>query len=120
VGDEFEVLGVDLVVVLRLFAGEDDIEGDLIGLVHDGAEAAYHFADVKVGDTGDVFEVFVAAGDDLGGGIGLGGVGPENDNVREHKYGGVFRGGGKMASIDQRDAGPQWDEDGGWGNVMRE
>lgn len=90
VGDKFEVLGMDLVIVLGLFAGEDGAEGDLIGLIHDRAGAAHHFADMELGDAGDVLEIFISAGDDLVGSIGLGGIGPKNDDVREHKYGGVF------------------------------
>jgi hypothetical protein len=84
-GDEFQVPGMDLVIILRLFAGENGVEGDLIALIHDGAGAAHHFADVKVGEAGDVLEVFIAAGDNLVGSIRLGGVGPEYDDMREHK-----------------------------------
>lgn len=84
VGDKFQVLGMDLVIVLCLFAGEDGVEGHLIALVNDGTGAAHHFADVEMDEAVDVFEIFIAARDDLVSGIVLGGVGPEYDNVREH------------------------------------
>jgi hypothetical protein len=43
--------------------------------------AAHHFADVKMRETGDVFEIFIPARDDFIGGVRPGRVGPENDNV---------------------------------------
>ena len=82
-GDEFEVLGMDLVIVLGLLAGENRVQRDLIGLVHDGALAADHLADVEMREAGDGLEEFMGAGDDGIGGLGFGGVGPENDDVTE-------------------------------------
>lgn len=85
-GDEFEVLRVNLIIVLRLLAGEGGVQRDLIGLVHNGAGAADHLADVEKCEAGDGFKKFVGAGDDGIGGLGLRGVGPENDNVGEHNF----------------------------------
>lgn len=83
-GHKFEVLGVDLIIVLRFFGGEDGVQGDLVGLVHDGPGAGGHFADVKMGDAGDVPQKFVGAGDDFIGGVGFGRVGPKYNYMREH------------------------------------
>lgn len=82
-GDEFQVLRVDLIIVLRLLAGKDNVERDLIALVHDRPVAAGHFADVKVRDAGNALQEFVSAGDHRLGGFRFGRVGPKNDNVTE-------------------------------------
>ena len=82
--DEFDVLGVDLVVVLGLLGGEDEVKGDLVGLVDDGAMAFDHAADVKFFHAGDGLEVLLGAGDEFVGGHGVSGIGPEDDNVRKH------------------------------------
>lgn len=81
---EFDVEGVELVGVLGWLVGEDEVEGDLIGLVHDGAVAGGHFAGVEVKRAGDGFEIFVHTLEESVGGGGIGGVGPKNDNVRKH------------------------------------
>ena len=72
-----------LVIVLRLFAGEDGVERDLVGLIHDRPRAADHFADVKMRQAGNGLEKFFAAGDDGVRCVGFRRVGPENDNVTE-------------------------------------
>ena len=46
--DELQVLGMDLIIVLRLLIREDEVEGDLIGLINYGAMAADHFPHVEV------------------------------------------------------------------------
>ena len=45
--DEFDVERVDLVIVLDFFIWENEVERDLVALVHDGAVAGHHLADVK-------------------------------------------------------------------------
>ncbi len=79
--DEFQMLRMHLIFVLRLLAGEDSVQCDLIGLIHNGPRAADHFADVKMREAGNVFEKFICARDDFIGGIRFGRVGPEDDNV---------------------------------------
>ncbi len=82
--DELDVRGVGLVVVLRFFGIEDDIQADGVGLFDHGTFAGGHFTDVEMDDAGLDVEVLVSAFDEDIGGFGFGGVGPENDNVREH------------------------------------
>ena len=44
---ELNVLRMQLIFVFRFLVGERKVQGDLIGLIHDGAVACNHFADVK-------------------------------------------------------------------------
>ena len=81
---KLEMLRMDLVIVLGLFAGEGGVQGDLITLVHDGARTARHFPDMELHDAGDVFEELIGAGHDFIRRIGISRVRPENDNMREH------------------------------------
>lgn len=74
-----------LIIVLRLLVGEDEVQRDLIRLVHHRAVAADHFAHVEVQHAGDRREILLSAGNQLIGGLRVGGVGPENDNVRKHR-----------------------------------
>ena len=46
--DKLEVHGMNLVVILDFFVGEDDVEGDLVALIDDGSFAGGHFAGVEV------------------------------------------------------------------------
>ena len=87
--DEFQVLRMHLVIVLRLCAGENGVERDLICLVHDGPRAADHFADVNMGEAGNCFEKFFAASDNGVRRLGFRWVGPENDDVAE-LFGGLW------------------------------
>ena len=70
-----------LIIVLRLFVFEDEIQGDLVGLVHDRAVAWNHFSDVEMERAWDRLQIFVCAGDQFIGGGGIGGIRPEDDNV---------------------------------------
>jgi len=81
--DEFQMLRMHLVIVLRLFAGENGVERDLIALIHHRPRAAHHFADMELHQAGNVFEVLVPAGDDGVSGVRPGRVGPKDDNVTE-------------------------------------
>lgn len=72
---------MDLVGFLGLLVGEHEVEGDLVGLVHHGAMAGNHLADVEVEDSRDVPQILLGAGDEFIGGVGLGGIGPEDDDV---------------------------------------
>ena len=79
--DEFQMLRMHLVIILRLLARENRVERDLIRLIHDGPRAAGHFADVKMREAGNVFQKFISASDDGICRFGFRRVGPENDNV---------------------------------------
>jgi hypothetical protein len=82
--DEGDVAGMGLVGVLRFLVRKNQIESDLVRLVHDRAVAGGHFADVVVHYAWDGLEIFVRAGDQFIGGGGIVGVRPEDDDVREH------------------------------------
>ena len=45
---EFNVHGMNLVIILRFFIREYQIQGDLIRLIDDGSMARSHFTDVKM------------------------------------------------------------------------
>jgi len=75
------MLRMRLVIVLRLFAGEADVQPDLIALIHNRAVAAGHFADVKMRAAGNGFQELVSGGNDGIGGFRFVRVGPEKDNV---------------------------------------
>jgi hypothetical protein len=75
---------VILVIVLRFFVAEDNVESDLVWLVNDGAVALRGAADMELENTRDRFEVFVGASDQFVSGVGKSGFGPKNDNVRKH------------------------------------
>ena len=79
--DEFQMLRMHLIIVLRLLAGENRVERDLIRLVHDWPRAADHFTDVEVRDAGNVLQKFISAGDDFVCRVWWRLIGPENDNV---------------------------------------
>ena len=81
--DEFEVLRMHLVIVLSLLAGENGVERDLISLFNHRPRAAHHFSDLKKGQARNGFKKLVRTGNDFVGGIGLGRIGPENDNMTE-------------------------------------
>ena len=53
--DELDVGGVILVIVLRFFVAEDDVEGDLVALVDNGAVALRCAADMEMQYAGDGF-----------------------------------------------------------------
>ena len=59
------MLRMNLIRLLRRLIGKDKIERDLIRLIHDRARAGRHFADVKVQHAGNVFQIFVRAGDEF-------------------------------------------------------
>ena len=77
---------MDLVGVLSGFVGEHQVQGDLVGLVDDGAMAADHAADVVMECPWDAAKVLFCAGDQVIGGVGLRGIGPKNHDVREHEW----------------------------------
>ena len=81
--DELQMFRMNLVLILGLLAGEDQVQGDLIRLIHHRTRAANHPAHVKLDDARDGPQVLLATGNEFIGGFGVGGVGPENDDVRE-------------------------------------
>ena len=75
---------MDLVFILKLLVGKLKVQGHLIGAVNDSALARHHFADMKVRDTRDWTKVLFGSCDQVSGSIRLVGMGPEDDDVREH------------------------------------
>jgi hypothetical protein len=82
--DKLDVLRVDLIGLLRRLAGKNQVQRDLISLIHDRAWTGRHFTDVKLNDAGNRLEIFVGTGDQFVGGVRQRRVGPEDDDVREH------------------------------------
>ena len=75
-----------MVIVLRFFVGEGEVERDLVGLVHDGPMAGDHPADLELEHAGDVAQIFFRAGGQSVSGAGLSGIGPEDDDVTEFSF----------------------------------
>jgi hypothetical protein len=82
--NEINVQRMHLIIVLRLLGRENEIERDLIGLIHDGAMAANHFADVKLQHARNGLEILIGPGDQFFRRVGLRRIRPENDYVRKH------------------------------------
>ena len=76
---------MNLIVVLDFFVGEDDVEGDLVALIDDGSVAGGHFAGVEVEGSRNGVQVLGDAVQQFLRGIGLFGISPKDDDVREHK-----------------------------------
>ena len=72
---------MDLIRLLGGLAGENQVQRDLIRLIHNRARAGRHFADVKVQQAGNGLEILVRTGDEFVRRVGLRRVGPENDDV---------------------------------------
>ena len=72
---------VDLVFVLGFLVRENNVQSDLVALVHDRAFTGSHFADVKAKDTRDRAEILFGPVQEFLGGIGLLGVGPKDHYV---------------------------------------
>ena len=82
--DKFNVLRVDLIGLLRRLAGKNQVQRNLISLIHDRTRAGRHFTNMKLGEVGDRLEVLDGAVDQFIGGVRQRRVGPEDDDVREH------------------------------------
>lgn len=83
--DELKVQRMNLIVVLNFFVGEDDVEGDLVALIDNGSLAGGHFAGVEVEGSRNGFQVLGDAVQQFLRGMRLVGIGPKNNDVREHK-----------------------------------
>ena len=75
---------MDLIRLLRRLARENQVQRDLIALIHDGARAGCHLADVKLQHARNDLEIFVRAGDEFLGRVRLRGVSPKDDDMRKH------------------------------------
>jgi len=73
-----------LIIILRLLRLKLEVQSNLVTLIDDTAMATRHLAGVEVHNTGNGREVFLCASDHLLRSVGLGGVGPKNDDVRKH------------------------------------
>ena len=78
---KLEMRRMDLIRLLRRLAGKNQIQRDLIALLHDWARAGRHFADVKMQHAGNVFEQLVGGGHELVGGVRVVRVCPKDDDV---------------------------------------
>ena len=81
---KLDVLRVDLIGLFRRLTGENQVQRNLISLIHDRARTGGHFADVKLKDVGNCLEIFIGTGDQFVGGVRQRRIGPEDDDVREH------------------------------------
>ena len=70
-----------LIIVLRFFVRESNRERDLISLFHDGTMAFRHFANVKMKDAGDGFQILLNAGEQFVRCVRVLRIRPENNNV---------------------------------------
>ena len=75
------MLRVGLVGVLGFLVRENQIECDLISLVHNRAVTGRHSADVEMKYTGNRLKVLIGAGDQLVGCGWYGGFSPKDNNV---------------------------------------
>ena len=76
---ELDVAWVNLVGAFGFDGIQDEVQADLIGLIHDQVGAWNHFAHMIMDDTRDVFEIGVAPGDEIFKGVGFGGIDLEGD-----------------------------------------
>ena len=81
---EFQVLRMILVFILGLFALELNVQRDLVRLVHNIAMASRHLTDMEIHYAGDWGQVLLGCRDKLSRSIRLAGVGPKDDDMREH------------------------------------
>src|SRR5258706_6160394 len=79
--DKLEVRWMHLIIILILLVRKDQVERDLIRLLHDRPVARNHLSDVKGLHAGDRFEKFLRARNDFSGGIGSLRFCPKNDDV---------------------------------------
>ena len=79
---EFDVQRMHLVIVLGFFIRENDVQRDLVGLIHYRAMAFRgHFAGMKVQRARNGPQIFFRAGEQLVGCLRIGGIGPEYNDV---------------------------------------
>ena len=83
--DEFHMERMHLVVVLGLLGGEDQVQSDLVGLLHDRPMAGHHPADMKRLYPRDRFQQPLRSRQQCVRSPGLLLVSPEDDNVRKHR-----------------------------------
>ena len=79
--DKFQMHGMDLVIILHLFVGKDQIQCHLIRLIDNRSVAGGHFPDVKALHARDGLQIFLGTRYEFFSGIRLVAFGPENDNV---------------------------------------
>jgi hypothetical protein len=82
---KLDVLRMDMIGLLSRLARKNQIEPDLISLIHDRAQTRRHLADVELNGAGDCLGLFQCAGNQFVGGVRTHQVGPEDDDVREYE-----------------------------------
>src|ERR1700722_1117589 len=83
-GYKFQMLRMNLIVVLCLLRLKLDVQSYLVTLIDDLARAARHLACVKAHDTRNRSEVFLCASDHFIGSLRLSRIGPKNYNMGKH------------------------------------
>src|SRR3954447_24400472 len=73
-----------LIIVLRLLVSKDDVQCDMVALLHHWPGARHHAPDVKAHDTRHGFEPLVRAGDQFVSRVRLVRISPKDDNMRKH------------------------------------
>ena len=81
---EIDVQRVDLIRILRGLVGKNKIQRHLVALLHHRTVARDHLPDVELQHSRNGPEVLLHAGEEFIGGGGIGGIGPENDDVGKH------------------------------------
>lgn len=79
--NELQVQRMHLIFVLCFLVCENQIEPDLIRLIHHWSVTRRHFTDVKLKHPGDRLQPFLRTGDDFIRSSRLRRIRPKNDNV---------------------------------------
>jgi hypothetical protein len=81
---ELNVHRMYLIVIMRLLRIENQIERDLIRLIHHGPVALYHPSDMEALHSRNRPEVLLGTRDQFIGRLGILWISPENNNMRKH------------------------------------
>jgi hypothetical protein len=81
---ELQMLRMRLIFVFRVLVRENNVQRDLITLLHDGAIALHHFAGAKFNNARNVFEKLICRREQFIGRDKIVRVGPEDDDVGKH------------------------------------
>ena len=83
--NEFQMLGMILIIVLRPLRIKTDVQSNLVTLIDDTAMATHHFADVEVQNAGNRGEVFFCVSDHFIGSARIG-RGPSKKSQRAKTF----------------------------------
>ena len=85
--DEFNMHGMDLIVVLGLFVFKNQVECRLVGLFNHWTVASDHSANMKFFYSWNRSKIFLRSFNELIGGSRVVRIGPKNNHVRKHARG---------------------------------